>query len=130
MGTITRTLPVKLTEAEIQQKANALAEKVDEQAVVKTLAKGAAADYKKRLEDLTADASALSRQIRSRSEDRPVECIESPDYHRGMMDISRIDTGEVVDSRQLSYEERQQELPRVARSGRAPAGAKSDDRAG
>lgn len=111
---LTRILPVELTDVEVQQKATNLAEKVEEIATTKALAKNAAANFKDRLDDLAADASRLSREIRSRTEDRAVDCEESPDYRRGMMDIVRCDTGAVVDSRQLTYEERQQELPTVA----------------
>lgn len=113
----TMSLPVKLTETDLALRAQELAtaESVlaeHESQLLRALesAKGT----KKKLENEIFDArhvvGRLARVVRERHEDREVPIMETSDYELGAINTCRTDTGEVVATRGMSQEERQQSL--------------------
>lgn len=79
-------------------------DKIDaELAVAKVTAKAAK-------EPITARIGELKAQVTTKKEHRLVDCEESKDFKRNMVEVVRIDTGEVVDSRPMTPDERQEEL--------------------
>lgn len=70
---------------------------------------------KKRVQDDIKQAEAnrdrLAVIVRNKQEERPVTCTMEPDYAADSMTIRRTDNGEIVEIRQLTFGERQHELP-------------------
>ena len=95
---------------ELGIKAERLANIHPEKLALQEEAKSSAARFKGRLEELEAEGAQLSQAIRSRMENRLVECVESPSPSRGVVDLVRKDTGEVIDTRPMTLDERQDTL--------------------
>lgn len=107
----TMRLPVKLDDEELLDRG---------QQLVKNMRKAAAAEEardaenKKRkgeiamLDEITAK---LSGAIALGTEERDVECEVRKDYRHGRVTTVRTDTGEVVDERTMTAQERQETMP-------------------
>lgn len=107
---ITRVLPVQLTDKEIQEQGENLAE-LEQQ--LQTACEESAADaarWRERKKLLGESIRKVSKVVNAREEEREISCEMQPDYRRNVMEIVRIDTKETVEERALSYDERQQEL--------------------
>lgn len=112
----TKILPTQLTNEEVQKRGEELAglfEKIEE-------LKGAKADdmkaWKDRIETAQMNAHQLATIITTGFEDRPVTCCTTFDYQRLSVTTSRTDTGEILDTRPMTEDERQRELPLHAKS--------------
>jgi len=66
-------------------------------------------EYREKLKGLKAERYLLLDEIRN-GEERPVECTVREDYARDMVMVVRNDTGEVVEERPMTAEDRQQRL--------------------
>lgn len=103
-------LPVKLTEIEMEAKAQQLVDLMDQ----KEKKDAEFAQLRKRHNDqmaeMTFKISVLARQRREGTELRPVQTAEVPDYHERKVETVRQDTGEVIGSRPLTQADRQQDL--------------------
>jgi hypothetical protein len=108
-------LPCQLDAQELLLKSKALAQALSEQAHVEDEKKEAAAEYKRQLDAIDAQLSALGLEVRTGIEYREVGCLERADYQEGRVEIIRADTGEVVRIRPLEAHERQQQLPMTGR---------------
>jgi hypothetical protein len=75
--------------------------------------KDAAADFKGRLEPKRTRRKELLRAIETGRESYEVECVESWDYKRNLIEVKRKDTGEVLDEQPMGFEERQETLAGV-----------------
>lgn len=102
-----RRLPVKLSPSELQACSDALAGVVQAYDELKDEAKAVAKDLKERLEALGAKRASLASIVERRQEVRAVECREAPNFERNVVEIVRLDTGELVDIRELTAEDRQ-----------------------
>jgi hypothetical protein len=58
-----------------------------------------------------AEIEALAETVKHKQEERPVVCTLTPDYEADSMTVRRTDTGAVVCIRQLTFNERQPDLP-------------------
>ncbi len=67
-------------------------------------------DIKQQLGQADERAQDVGRQLREGKEWRDIECREIPDYEHGQVDIVRMDTNEVIRSRRMRPEERQQPM--------------------
>lgn len=118
----TRMLPVCLNEVELLTKAALLSAKVQELATEEDDQKDAKAAMKKRLDDLNRDITDIAKIVREKAEPRPVEVHESKNYARRIVEVVRVDTGEVVDSRPMTEQERNVDLfPEVREARKADA---------
>lgn len=119
MANETRTmrLPVELTKEEIFARGKELARTKDahtaasaklEQA--KLAAKSAKEQINSEIKEAEEEMRRLARAIRSGREDRDVEILDKPDFKKGVMNIVRLDTGELVRTRGLTEAERQRSL--------------------
>jgi hypothetical protein len=102
------TLPVKLTEEQVADRAQKLAAIEPEIRSVIEGKKQAAAEYKSRETALEATRDTLARQVRERSEMQRVECERRLDG-RDVVE-TRLDTGDEVSRRRATPEESQGEL--------------------
>jgi hypothetical protein len=64
-----------------------------------------------RIKEAQAKIDRLTQTVKHCQEEREVTCLLTPDYDADTMTFTRTDNGEIVYVRQLSYNERQPELP-------------------
>ena len=102
----TQSLPVRLTTDELLLRSDELAKTIREAADVEAAMKSAQAASKSKLGKLEADVARLARIVREKVEDRAVEVTEIRNWDSLTMDTLRLDTGEIVGSRAMSYSER------------------------
>jgi hypothetical protein len=105
--TFMRTLPVTLTHPELLARGEALALERWERNQVDAARKASGAGFRERLEDHDAEIDRLAGIVRDKAEPRPVECKSVRDQGRGVIEVTRLDTGEIVESRVMSELERQ-----------------------
>ena len=102
----TRQLRCELGRDDILEKADRashlLADRDRRQDEIDNAKKQAKAD----IERLEAEHRQLNVQIRDRAEYRSVDCDETRNYHTWTVTVTRKDTGEVVDERAMSLDER------------------------
>ena len=103
----TRNLPVKLTREERELRSSQLQETLDARDLKDSERKAAAEGYKRELEAFDTRATILRIALRTGVEYREVEVEERPRPAAGMVDIYRVDTGELVDTREMTETERQ-----------------------
>lgn len=72
---------------------------------------GVKADFKSRLERCEAEQNRLSVLLNNGYELRDVECEVISDFKSGQISVVRLDTGEEVEVRPMTEEERQRDLP-------------------
>lgn len=92
----TEALPVEMTDAERIAAGDALARLLGTIAIERDDAKQVAKENRERIAELEAEASDLAAQVRegARREDVAVEY--RPDFDRRVVDVVRLDTGEMV----------------------------------
>lgn len=105
--TFTRTLPVRLTERELLDRGESLALERFARNHCDAQRKAAAAGFKEQLEVFEAEIDRLAGIVREKAEPRPVACRNVRDMNRGVIEVVRTDTGEIVESRVMTEMERQ-----------------------
>lgn len=105
--TFTRTLPVRLTQAELLERGEALALERFARNHCDADRKATATAFKEQLEVFEAEIDRLAGIVREKAEPRPVECRSLRDQARGVVEVMRIDTAEIVESRVMTDLERQ-----------------------
>lgn len=108
---VTRSLACTLTEKEWAEKSESAALLVKEIAEAEAEKTLAAKQAKESIDALEAKLRQLSTEIREHQETRAVECRGQYDDRRNLFELVRQDTGEVILSRAMTAEERQEELP-------------------
>lgn len=103
----TRNLPVELTKDEIRLRGEELARKHAEWDEVESARKAADKEAKGKLERIEAESKELANNIRTGREYRDIEVREVKNTDTLTMDLVRVDTGEVVESRPLRADELQ-----------------------
>lgn len=106
----TRTLKVKLTDPEVLEFADQLARSVDESTRLEEEKKALTDSFKAKITEVEAKIQKLTNYVRNRYDYRPVDCEQTMDNNKGTSVIVRIDTNEVIEERNLTYEERQGNL--------------------
>lgn len=105
--TLIMKLPVLLSESELAARSAELARKVREAKEVEDEKKTSMSEFKAKAEGIDMKVRELAEIVDTKQEDRAVECIVNPDYAAGTMVTVRRDTGEVVQSRPMTQDERQ-----------------------
>lgn len=105
-----RQLRCALTDAELQRKAERVAELLQESEDTEAELRSQKSRYKSRLEGLEGERSRVLHDFRTRSEARDVRCDLQLDFELGRATWVRTDTGEPLWDRPLSDAERQQPL--------------------
>lgn len=123
-----RDLPCKLTTDERERTAQALAQALDDRELVEEQKRETASQHKAQLEVLDARIGALKKRVISGEEVRPVPCHVVDDDRRYVVEWFRSDTGELVDSRPMTAEERNRILhPTLPKVALEPAPAPADE---
>lgn len=105
-----RELPCKLNDAERVELVNQLSEHYESLAEVEIEMKIASNDFKSKLKGLESEIREKSRLVRTGIEYRKVGCDVVLDYEMGSVNVVRSDTDEVVESKAMTDEQRQQRL--------------------
>lgn len=103
-------LPCRLTDAEVMGRTTELLDALSAEDALESEKKNFMEQHKERLTIAGAESRRLRRIVSTRTEERDVEIAESPDYKRGIVEVLRTDTNEIVRTRQMSAEERQSPL--------------------
>lgn len=111
ISSYTKSLPVKLTRDELLQKSAELAGTVQDYATEERRQTDVKAQLKARLTELDARRTQLAFTVARQEEDRDVRCDVIADLNTLIANITRSDTGEIVQSRPLTDGERQDALP-------------------
>lgn len=107
---IEKSLPVKLTEVELLQKAKELAKLQQDKVSSEEQAKSAAATFKDKIAGAQAAINILSRDISNGYEYRPTDCYWEMDYPARKKNLIRSDTGESIKTEEISASEMQKEM--------------------
>lgn len=103
----TKDLPCVMTDDEKRLKGSAIAAAVSEKAELEAEKKEFGEDIKKRMGAVEKRISALAHELSTGKEVRAVECAEYEKYATRMVDLVRLDTGEVIFSRPMRPDELQ-----------------------
>lgn len=106
----TSSLSCKLTEAEILAYGRDLASKHAEYARIESQFTAMKTEFKGKLEEVEARLATLANRIQSGEEYRDVETLETKNWSVLTVTRTRTDTGEVLESRPMREDEKQQEL--------------------
>lgn len=104
-------LGCELTREEQLGKGSEMAELIKQHGEVETEAKSVADGFKRQIKDLDRKITDRAEEVRTGVERRLVPCTERGRWRDNLVDVVRLDTGEVVRSRPMTESERQQALP-------------------
>lgn len=103
-------LLVRLSSQELVTKAEELARHLQETTSMKASTKRAAKLAAEEIKEREQREADLAQEISSGAEAREVTCRERPRYDDLLVDLVRVDTGEVVRTRAMQPSERQQAI--------------------
>jgi hypothetical protein len=107
----TRLLQVPLTQEEQLVAGKKLAEAVRTLVNVQAQAKSAASQFKAKIDEQQAKINGLQCLISDGYELRNIQCLNVMDYTDVIVRVTRNDTGEIVEERKLTEDEKQSSLP-------------------
>jgi len=111
--TWTETLPVPLTPQEERQRAHELVEAMQARDQARMRLSELSREIKAEVQEIEQTIARLAAAVRSGTEPRQVEVSEMADPGAGIVSVVRGDTGEVIRTRAMTPEERQETLPGV-----------------
>ncbi len=106
----TERLSCKLTDTEIRERGEQLADLRKQIAEVEATKKNTAENFKSQIITLVTRADDVTEEINTKSEVRDVEVTEEKDYDKKQAYTIRLDTGESVRTRALTPQELQRPL--------------------
>lgn len=101
---------VALSKDEVIERASELANLLAEHSEKDEEFKEEAKQTRTELKELHERIDELGEVVRTKKEKREVNCYEIPDYEKEVVEVFRSDTNERVHARQLTPEDRQQQL--------------------
>lgn len=107
----TRLLQVPLTQEEQLAAGKKLAEAVRTLTNCQAQAKSAASQFKAKIDEMQAKINGLQILISDGHELRNVPCVNVMDYTDVKVIVTRTDTGEIVEERRLTEDEKQSTIP-------------------
>lgn len=120
---VTRSLPVPLTDAEVADRVRDADERIGTVATLIGKAAQLAKDKKTTEADIDHERREIDRLVKianAREEHRDVECRWLYDLASSTATLSRVDTGELVEQRALTTEERKELEQRPLQFGDTP----------
>ena len=106
----TRQLKCALTEDQLKQRGTALAAYVHRLHELEAEKKNEAAKLNNKIGSVELAMDRVAIEISERAEYRDVEVTREKDFGRGVEEVIRQDTGEIIETRVLQPQERQGEL--------------------
>lgn len=107
---VTKALPCKLSEEEVLKYGRDLGRAYADKSRVETELDGIKAEYKGRVKEQDALIEKLSARVHSGIETRDVACMEVKNWTEGTVEVRRLDTNEIVESRPMREDEKQMEI--------------------
>ena len=107
---IVKSLPCVLGRDEKAVKSELLVRCLEEKEGLEERKKSAAEDFKRLITAKDCDVRRLTHEISTGIEHRDVACHEVHSYARNQVDLIRDDTGEIVSSRTMRQDERQEAI--------------------
>ncbi len=123
-GIVTKRLPVAVGAEIVDRAAHEMARLHTDREALKSERRETMAEFKERLASMDQRMTELADTVNKSTELRDVKCKELLYVEENRVDVVRIDSGEVVESRTATAEDRQEDLglqEREARGGIAPA---------
>jgi len=108
--TVLHEVLVQLNDENVCEKARLLSKLLSEVEELKMEKKASAASYKSMIESKASEISKVARIIVARREKQMVECTIGFDYETATVAITDPHTGEVVETRPMTADERQQKM--------------------
>lgn len=108
---VRRLLAVALTPDEVRERLEKAAVLVGEIGEREEAQKAEAKAAKDRIASMGVELSQLAREARDREALRDVQCVWEADYGRAVATLIRTDTGEAIETRGLTTEEMQVQIP-------------------
>jgi hypothetical protein len=105
------TLKCVLTDKEVQDRAQLLAQHVDEVNTKESELKAETSHRKAIIQQIESKVNEIAAEIRNRATYRRIDCERIKDFRLGTCREVRLDTGEILNTRPLNYDERQRVLP-------------------
>lgn len=109
-STFTQELPCHLTQEEMLQRSRRAAQIVKEIEDEQASAKSAASRFKAKIEQLSGEARVIAIEIREEKTHKDVDCKTVRDFGAKTVSEIRLDTGEVLTIRAMTFAELQREL--------------------
>jgi hypothetical protein len=103
-------LPVQLKADEIAAYADQAARAAAERDAEESARDAANKTAKSKIETLDGQVNSLLRKVRERAENRSVDVEKRWDFPQNAVRVVRLDTGEVVSERAMTFDERQTRL--------------------
>lgn len=121
-----KAVPVDLKPGDVEKKQRRIVKALGEIKKTKGEAKLATAEHRKTINELSSEVEALREQLDAGTEMKDVSCVTVKDFRNNVVKTLRVDTRAVVETREMTADERQEtfpELPRGAakKRGRGPA---------
>jgi hypothetical protein len=116
-GIFLKEVEQELTESEIVVKAKCLADQLKKLADSEQDAKDAAERFKNDQKMLKAQIARSRDIIATGKEERPVHCQHIRNDTRSTIETMRIDTGEILETRPMTADERQTTMPFAVKDG-------------
>ncbi len=111
MNTVeTRPLPVQLTQEETAKKGEELALLYQQRRALEERKKDSVGLINGQLKIIEEEMASLFKAISAGEEDRDVDCSNNKDFDKGIVNFYRTDTGELLESREMTDQERQAEM--------------------
>ena len=114
LKTVMRSVPCRLTDAELLTRADELSVVVQETTAEEGRQTDIKAQMKARLTELAARKTRLALTIGRKEEHRDVDVAHVADLQAGTVTVVRTDTGEAMETRLMTDDERQDSLPLTA----------------
>lgn len=106
----TETLPVQLTEPERLDRADLAARLMQERDSMEAAMKAEVSQRKADIQERDARMRSLQEEVRQRRAYKPVDCERQYDYAAGKVREVRLDTGAVLNERDMTHSEKQRHL--------------------
>jgi len=106
-----RLLKCQLTDKELIATGEELTQELQHLGAIATELDSIKADYKAKTKASESEIESLSNRLRNKFEMRPVDCHEIKNFDTKKFSVLRVDTGEIIEERDLREDELQLPLP-------------------
>lgn len=122
---VTKKLAVRVSADVVERAAHEMARLYTDREALKSERRETMAEFKERMAAFDQRMGELANTVNNSTEQRDVKCRELLYVEENRIDVVRLDTGEVVDSRTATAEDRQEDLELQERE--AHGGDEPDD---
>lgn len=110
LGTEARELRCPLSDSELQERGEQMAEKLAEIDKLEASFELVRKQHNAQVKEIEGDLHAVAIEVREKSEFRQVECVTRIDLEAKVVEVIREDTGEIIKSRAATKDELQGKL--------------------